>query len=300
LRLGAMQARPRKGNSKAALIIVISLLVLGSVGAAVYFFVFADGARRKSAPVVQTPSPPVVLSWEARLEKQVADGQAVLPSVKGGARLVEGVFVAGGPEGFSTSLGTVTGMASTKIRSDQAKTDKQGAWMPALRATLGRNEGTSDTDVLSLAIHGEVKAEHLVQMANSGHRAGFKAFALVVERAGSEGQLSALPFFAGKSVPDQGAVIFRVGKLSDYIAVKDQQNQILSAGTPQIPRTEDGKPNFEAIAHRLAELKSAHGTVDLVVVYPNEKMTTTELARLVARIQTGPKKARYEKVALAL
>jgi hypothetical protein len=88
--------------------------------------------------------------------------------------------------------------------------------------------------------------------------------------------------------------------LSDYVAVKDQKNQILSAGTPQIPRTADGKPNLEAVAQRLVELRSAHSTVDLVFVYPNEKMTISELAGLVARIQTGRKGARFEKVALAL
>ncbi len=298
-KLSTIKPRSRKSSkkSKVGLIVVISLLVLGGVGAAVYFFVFADGAK-KTAPVVEAP-PPAPPTWDERLETQIADGQAVLPSVKGGARLTEGVFVAGGLEGFSTSLGPVTGMASTKVRPDHIKTDDNGTWLPALRSVLARHPGAA-TDVLSFAIDGGINAQHLVYMANSGARAGFKRCALVALRAGGDGELSSLPFLCEGAIPAQGAVVYRVGKLNDYVAVKDQAKETLSEGVPQLARNEDGKPNFDAITARLKALKGAHSTVDRVILYPNELMTGAQLAELVARIQTGPKAARYEKVALGL
>jgi len=297
--LSTIKPRSRKSGtkSKLALIVVISLLVLGGAGAAVYFFVFADGAK-KPAPIVEAP-PPAPPSWDERLEAQIADGQAVLPSVKGGARLTEGVFVAGGLESFSTSLGPVTGMASTKIRPDHIKTDDKGGWLPALRSVLARHAGAA-TDVLSFAVDGGINAQHLVYMANSGARAGFKRCALIALRTGSEGELSSLPFVCDGAIPAQGAVVYRVGKLSDYVAVKDQAKETISEGVPQVARNEDGKPNFDAIVARLKALRGAHPTVDRVILYPNELMTGAKLAELVARIQTAPKGARYEKMALSL
>jgi len=299
-KLSTIKPRSRKGDKKSRLVVIISLISLILVGAsaAVYFLVFAD-SQDKSEEVTEAPPPPPP-TWDERLEAQLVEGRAVLPSVKGGARLIEGVFVAGGPDGLSTSLGPITGMASTKIRPNHVKTDDKGSWLPALRAVLARHEGTGSADVLSFAIDGKVNAQHLVYMANSGARARFKRCALVTKRTGSEGELSSLPFVCDGAVPAQGAVIYRVGKLSDYIAVKDPAGETLSEGVPQVARTEDGKPNFEVIMKRLADLRAAHPTVDRVILYPNELMTSTALAELVARIQTAPKGARYEKTGLSL
>ena len=163
---------------------------------------------------------------------------------------------------------------------------------------LDRHE-SSETEVLSFAVDRGTTAQHLVQMANSGSRAGFKRCALVVLRTGSEGELSSLPFQCEGTLPAQGAVIYRVGKLSDYVAAKDQANETISEGVPQVARNEDGQPNFEAIEQRLAALRTAHPTIDRVILYPNDAMTTKMLAELMARIQTAPKAARYEKMALA-
>lgn len=241
-----------------------------------------------------------MLSWTEKLEKQIKDGQATLPTVAAAAPLDESPWIAGGPEGMTTSLGLVTGMPSTVIREGAVVTDDAGAYLPAVQQKLAEGTPTAETRLL-VGLPADLRVADLRHMADAGRRAGHGTFALLVDQSATPGQLGVLPFLLdpkGTPLPATGAIVVRVGTLGLHVSARGADNASLSEGEPQIPRQGEAL-DLDAFTERLATLREAHPDINRVIIHPSTDMKLADFAPLLSRVYLGKAGKRFPEIAIA-
>ena len=280
------------GGGKGKLIaIVAAVVVLGGGGTAAFLL-----TRHPSAPVVaptDTPTPtsdaphsdaPSADPFTAAL----ADAQAELPRAKVGDGIKEGAaFVAGGPEGLSTSFGAVPGLPSVTLPEPQIDRDAGGEWVKPLKGLLESNVG-GNPGRLTLALDFHVDAKTCLRLVYSGFKGGFRQFGLGVDRGPEgHGQLAFSLTPKGTPLPAEGAIMVSVGSISVKADVQDATGAIVSDGIA-VPHKDPGaRPDLDALQTRIDALLKAHPAVKRVIVYPNPEMSLEQLAAVVERVGPG-------------
>ncbi len=297
-------AAARKKSSKLPLIIALVVLVLGGAGAAVWFLVLAEP---EPAPEPEVTAAPVELTWGEKLEAQIKAGEAPLPAVDAAGPLEETTWIAGGPEGMSTSDGLVTGMATSVIRAGAVQSDETADFVPVVQQKLAEASPAADKRLL-LGFPAEMSADDFMRMAESGRRAGHEGFAMVVEQGAGSGTLGQLSFVLapkGTPLPETGIVKVRIGTLGLHMTARDGQDARLPEGQaegepmpePRVPM-KGGALDFDGFSARLVALKTAQPAVDRVVIYPAPSTKVADLARLMSRIYQGSDGKKFAETAL--
>lgn len=283
-------------------LVVMALLVLGGGGAGAWWFMGQPGVSDgNDTPDAQPDSaPPAALSWTARIEKQVEDGQAGLAVVSGLPAVEEGgPFVAGGPEGVMTSEGPVTGMPTTRVRKDILDTDADGQWVRPLVHTLQRAKSDAKQR-FSLALDAKMPAGDVVRLAYAAFKYGHRDFGLVVARA--DGGLGAVPF---KVARDSDAALpfqlqIRIGRTRGFNVTVRQNNKVVSEEPRLIDRNASGKLDMRALGDRLTQLAQDHPGVPTVVIHPQPDMTLATLVQVIATVRGRGETPRFGELRLGV
>ena len=302
---GALRPVARSANgSGSKRWLKIGLIVvgaLGALGAAVTAIVWVVNGDVSKDPAPAAPAEPRVLSWSERLEQVLDESGIALPVVRGSKPLSESPYVAGGPDGLTTSMGPVPGLPSVLVPPPLVQSDKVGKWVGPLKSSLGR-VAKGPKSLLLLAIDGSTRTEVVSQFAYSGHKAGIRRFGLVVGRQeeNAKGHLPVTLKLPGSPLPANGAVVVRVGKLGFHVTVQSADGASVSKGDPIVPRrVGTHQLDMKGLGDRLVALARDFPSVSYVVLYARSDLPVDTLAALISRIRTSAIE-RFEGVALAL
>jgi hypothetical protein len=297
----ARRAPARSGGAGRVVLLILALALVGAGGgAAIWWF----GLRKPAPEAKADDTPPPAEkepTWDEKLSKVLEDGQATLPTVAAEVPLAEQPFVAGGPEALGTSAGVVPGLPSVKINEPLVESDGGGEWVRTLKAALDPIAGGQSS--LALALDASVPARTLTRMAYSGFKAGFRKFGLVVNKQGTPGARAVLPFtlhLPETTLPKEGAVVVRIGRLGLIVVVQGPDGAQLSAERTTIPRKDaDNSLDLKALGERLDALHTAHPDVKAAVVYPNDDLTLDTLAQVMNQVRRGASKDRFPDLAVS-
>ncbi len=303
-RRSAPQPRPRSsGGAGRVVLIVLLLVVVGAGGgAALWWFVLREKPQTVAKP--DDAAPVREPDFDEKLGRMLEDGQAVLPVVTTELTLAESPFIAGGPEGLSTSAGVIPGLPSVKINEPLVESDGGGEWVSTLKTALDPASGDGSAR-LALALDGSVPLKTITRLAYSGFKAGFRKFALVVGRGnGAPGERGLLPFtlqLPETKAPAPAAVVIRIGSRGMLVAVQGPDgNDLDPAERANIPRREkDNGLDLTILGEKLDALSAAHADVKAAIIYANDDLKLEQLAQIVAIVRNGAEKARFPEVALS-
>ncbi|MBU1432880.1 hypothetical protein KKF91_20260 [Myxococcota bacterium] len=264
-----------------ALIVGGGLGALALVGGLLFWLLSSPKA---SVEAETPPPPPPPLSWEAQLVKQLESAAAALPVAEGTEPLLEGPYLAAGPEGLYTHFGAIPGLPSSLEPKGTQAADARGAWSrPVFQALSAQG---APAPLFALALDAQVPVEVALRMGYAAQRAGYEGLGLVVHRSDAAGKLGLLAFKVHDQAapfPAQGALDLRVGRLGFNVSVRDGQRQRISQGEPRIKRREKGdRLDFFALEKRLAALGEAHPKINQVVFFPLPKMTLEEITQILS------------------
>ena len=296
----------RRKRSRWPLAAVALVLVAGGGGVAAWHFGLVE-LRSPTGPAdisVLAPREPVTgASWEARLERVLQDGHALIPVVPGSAPLQEGAFLAGGPEGLSTSHGPVPGLPSTLVPAPLVRSDNGAEWIGPLEASLERLLAESP-GLLLIALDGSAATQVLTRFAYTAQKAGYRMFGLVVGRDDGEGK-GQIPFIvhrAGGTLPPSGALVVRIGRLGFHVTVQSSDGKALpNAENPIIPRRPGNNLlDVRALDKRLGRLRTQYESVRAAILFANDDLPIDKLAEVMSRIRGSDAGPRYERIALGV
>jgi hypothetical protein len=289
---------PSKPPRRTGLWIALAVLVLGGGGAGAWFMLNGSTSP-KPKPATQAPTKPVPQTWTARIEAQLDAGEAKLPVVSGLEPAEElGVFIAGGPEGLMTSVGPVTGLPATRVRSDILDSDVDGHWVRPLVQTLARAKADA-SEPFSMALDTNVTTKDLLRIAYGAFKHGHQSFNLLVGR--TDGGLGALGFkLHFNSYPEPAkAVVLRIGRTRGFHLTVQAEGKVISQEPRLLPRRDtDGKLDLRALSDRLDQLVTAHPGVGLIIVHPLPSMPLDKLAAVLTRIRGRGAQPRFTDLRL--
>lgn len=297
----------RAGASRAPIYAVVAVLVLLVGGGLAWWLTKSDSGAAK--PPAEGSAPPSASASDtpgaakddvARMTRVLADGQAELPPARGGEPLPRGTFswVAGGPEGLSTSFGGVPGLPSVSVPAAQIERDALGESIKALYAQLATATATDGR--LALALHRKVTTRTMLQFALSAHRAGFRELGLVVERPTGPGWIPLGVHPSATPLPAGGAIVLSLGSTLIKVDAHDAQGVVLSDGVG-VPHKDPGaRPDVVALDARLDVLQRAHPGAKQAILYGNPEMTLDELCTVLERVWGLDDKIRFARVSLGV
>jgi hypothetical protein len=297
----APRPKPSGGAGKIVLVVLLLVVVGAGGGAALWWFVL----RNKPQPVATHETPPAPEpKFDEKMGRMLEDGQAVLPVVATEMTLEESPFIAGGPEGLSSSAGVIPGLPSVKINEPLVESDAGGEWVSTLKTALDPAAGNGSAR-LALALDGSVPMKTITRMAYSGFKAGFRKFGLVVGRGdGAPGERGVLPFalqLPETQLPAPAAVVIRIGSRGVNVAVQKPDGADVDASErATIPRREnDNGLDLKGLGEKLDALSAAHADVKSAVIFANDDLKLDQLAQVVALVRRGPEKPRFPEVSLS-
>lgn len=281
---GGGRGQAKKGGAK-PLVALLVIGLLGGGGFAAWKFLGDQPKPPEKPAASETPAEPK--GWAAQIERMLLDAQGRLPILSGIAEAqAEGPFVAGGPEGFGTSVGPIHGMPRMEITNKGIlDTDAQGAWVKPLTAALERGK-VRPTEALGFAVDGGMKMEDLMRLVYAGAKHGHQNFNLLVARP--EGSLGALPFKLklgdDKLDPDTPVLVVRVGQIGFRVVV-EKAGAVISQGDHQVPRKANQSLDFRGLSERVGELVGEHEGLKQVVIYSLPELKYADFTEVLAAIR---------------
>lgn len=248
-----------------------------------------DGARPTDPPAAASaegggtaPTTPPEAAQEdpgVPVSDVVQAAGAALPLVEQAEAVdVGAMLLVTGPAGTRTAAGPVDPGAIER--------DAVGAWRTGVRAAL--EAGGPGKRALTLAVDRGRRVSVLRTNAYAGYKAGFRRFALLVQR-GSEGE-GGLPFvlrLPDAPLPAAGSLSVQLGGLGIRLVAVNGAGAQISDVPPAIPRADDGLIDVARFAERLDALRMAHPELKSAALQASPEVAIAEIAPVLGRLQAA-------------